>query len=98
MPQPLGAPFRDASFRLRGMAVDQPWRGRGIGRELWQAAAELLSERGVRLCWANARDTALAFYVRLGWRVVGEGFEGEQGLPHHLVTVRVGRSTPGCGS
>ena len=94
IPQPLPqSPTASAgvpSFRLRGMAVDPLWQGRGVGTKLWGAAADRLLQREVEVCWANARDTALEFYVKLGWQVVGGGFAGAQGLPHHLVVVRIG--------
>ncbi|MDA8391849.1 MAG: GNAT family N-acetyltransferase [Actinomycetota bacterium] len=77
------------SFRLRGMAVDPAWQGRKVGTALWRAAAGELRNRGAELCWANARDSALPFYAHLGWRVVGEGFTGEQGVPHHLVVIEL---------
>jgi predicted GNAT family N-acyltransferase len=36
--------------------------------------------------WAKARDSALDFYLRCGFRVVGEQFmEPASGMPHHLV-------------
>jgi hypothetical protein len=43
--------------------------------------------------WAKARDTALGFYLRLGWVVVGEGFV-YNGLPHHTAVLDLAR---GCG-
>jgi hypothetical protein len=37
--------------------------------------------------WANARDTALGFYVSYGMHVVGDGFVATPGLPHHVVVL-----------
>ena len=60
--------------------------GRGIGRELLDAAMERLRNAGFEGLWANARDTALPFYRRLGMDVVGEGFmTSDTKLPHHVV-------------
>jgi GNAT superfamily N-acetyltransferase len=70
--------------QLRGMAVDPDRQGQGIGRLLLDAAVERLRSAGVTRLWCNARDVAVPFYERLGWRVTGEGFfHEESGLPHH---------------
>ena len=40
--------------------------------------------------WANARDTALAFYEQAGFETVGDGFiTPDTALPHHLVIRRL---------
>ena len=70
--------------QLRGMAVDPARQGTGLGRVLVDAAVERLRAAGVRRLWCNARDDAVPFYERLGWRVTGAGFVDEQlGIPHH---------------
>jgi GNAT superfamily N-acetyltransferase len=73
------------AFRLRGMAVEPAWQGRGVGRVLFRAAVDRLRASGAEVLWANSRDSALDFYRCLGMEVVGEGFVTEIGLPHHLV-------------
>jgi GNAT superfamily N-acetyltransferase len=74
----------DAGVQLRGMAVDPAVQGLGVGRLLLDAALERLRAAGVGRVWCNARDTAVPFYERLGWRVTGPGFvHAESGLPHH---------------
>ena len=86
----IPAPTQDragrTTYQLRGMAVDPSRQGQGVGRQLLDAAAERLRAAGVDAVWANARDTALGFYERLGWEIVGDGYvHGPMGLPHHLV-------------
>jgi GNAT superfamily N-acetyltransferase len=71
-------------WQLRGMAVDPSVQGQGIGRALLARAVDELRSRGATSAWANGRDTALAFYQRLGWRVVGAGFRAHD-LPHHRI-------------
>jgi GNAT superfamily N-acetyltransferase len=74
------------SERFRGMAVDPAWRGRGVGRALMRAVADLAKTRGAEVLWANGRDTALGFYTSIGFRVAGDGFvDGEMHLGHHVV-------------
>jgi GNAT superfamily N-acetyltransferase len=72
--------------RFRGMAVDPAWQGRGVGRALMRAVADLAQARGAEVLWANGRDTALGFYTSIGFRVAGDGFvDGEMHLGHHVV-------------
>jgi len=45
---------------------------------------------GNRLLWANGRDTALEFYIRIGFHVVGESFSDlVSQLPHHVVLLEL---------
>ena len=84
---PAPTPYRPeaTTFQLRGMAVDPDRRGEGLGRVVLEAAADRMRTAGATAVWANARDTALGFYQRLGWQVVGEGYvHGPMDLPHHL--------------
>ena len=81
-PTPL-RPGRPA-WRLRGMAVDPDLQGHGHGRRLIAAAIPALGERGAAVLWANARDTAVGFYERLGFTVSGPGFLLRD-QPHHVV-------------
>lgn len=75
----------DGDVKLRGMAVDPEAQGSGAGRAILEAAHERY--RG-RLLWASCRDSALGFYERLGWRVVGEGYDTPHG-PHHRGEIRL---------
>jgi len=72
--------------QLRGMAVDNNRRGGGIGGVLLAAGVRRAFDDGATAVWANARDTALAFYIRHGFEVVGDGFiDPTTGLPHHRI-------------
>jgi len=76
------------AVQLRGMAVEPGVQGTGAGRFLLEAAIDRLRREGVEVLWANARDSALGFYVRLGMEIVGDGFvSGETALPHHVVVL-----------
>ena len=76
------------AFQLRGMAVDEGLQGTGVGRVLLTAAVDRLRAQGADVLWANARDTALGFYQRLGWRVEGDGFlYGYRDMPHHVAVL-----------
>jgi GNAT superfamily N-acetyltransferase len=77
-------PRDDGWWQLRGMAVDAERQGRGIGRAILDEAESRLRALGASGVWANGRDTALGFYERAGWRVVGDGYD-MKGRPHHRV-------------
>ena len=86
---PSPTPYRPGveAWQLRGMAVDPASQGRGIGKLVLDAAVGRLRVGGVPVLWANVRDTAMGFYQRLGWEIVGEGFINEIGLPHHVAVL-----------
>ncbi len=89
---PRETPLRPGvcAVQLRGMATLQPYQGRGVGAALVAAGVIHARALGAKFVWANARDSALAFYVREGFSVEGDGFiDGPTQLPHHVVIVAV---------
>ncbi len=75
------------AVQLRAMAVDESCQGTGIGAVLLAAGVDRAVAGGATVDWANPRDTALGFYDRAGFSVVGDGFvDATTGLPHHVVT------------
>ncbi len=84
VPQPDGD--ADRAVQLRGMAVDPDLGPRGFGTRLVVVGCDRAHRHGARVVWAHARVTALGFYERLGFEVVGPVFEtAATGLPHRLV-------------
>jgi predicted N-acetyltransferase YhbS len=86
------APYVDepAAWQLRGMAVAPALQGSGIGARVLLGAIEIARAAGAPLLWANARVTALPFYERLGFEVVGEEYlHGPLELPHKLVLLKL---------
>jgi GNAT superfamily N-acetyltransferase len=86
---PMATPHRPGAraWQLRGMAVQPAQQRRGYGVALLDAAIGRLRAAGAHVLWANARDTALGFYVGYGMHVVGAGFVAAPGLPHHVVVL-----------
>ncbi|MFN4007962.1 MAG: GNAT family N-acetyltransferase [Chitinophagaceae bacterium] len=72
------------TVRLRQMAVLKGLQGKGIGRVLLQFAENVARDRGYRYLKMHARKTALGFYEKLGYKVVGTEFL-ELGIPHLLM-------------
>ena len=70
------------TIRLRQMAVKNNQQGKGIGQQIMRFAETLARDIGYRVLSMHARDTAIGFYEKQGFRVVGEGFM-EVTIPHH---------------
>jgi len=71
------------AWQLRGMAVAEGWRGRGVGQRLVGFASASLREHGESIrMWCNARVPAQGFYARMGWQTVSEEFEIPTAGPH----------------
>lgn len=85
-PDPWPARPGASAWRLRGMAVAPERQGTGVGGRVLDAAVARLRSVGAEVLWAEARDTALAFYAHRGFAVVGDGFLATPArLPHHAV-------------
>jgi GNAT superfamily N-acetyltransferase len=74
------------AWQLRGMAVAPAYQGRGIGKQVLDAATDAVRAEGAPLLWAYGRVSALGFYQLMGWRAVGEEFTyGPAALPHYVI-------------
>jgi ribosomal protein S18 acetylase RimI-like enzyme len=69
------------------MAVEPAVQRRGIGSAVMAELIRRLEATDAVLLWASARDSAVPFYERSGFRVVeGSGSTPRQtGRPHHLI-------------
>lgn len=77
--------------QLRGMATDPALAGRGLGSQLLLAGVERCRARGDDTVWAKSRVSALGFYERAGFTIVGAVFEtADTGLPHRMVSRSLG--------
>jgi GNAT superfamily N-acetyltransferase len=73
-----------STVRLRQMAVLNNLQGKGIGRALMQFAENIARDLGYKKLMMHARVTAVGFYEKLGYQVVGDIFE-EVTLPHNTM-------------
>ncbi len=71
----------DGEVKMRQVAVSLAHRGRGVGRELVRTSEWIARTQSFRTMVLNARDTAIPFYLHLGYELVGEPFV-EVGIPH----------------
>lgn len=81
------APYLNPGMRLRGMAVEDDWRGRGVGADLIRAMVRVGCDAGMQEVWANARTANLGFYQRTRFKPVSSAFEIPQ-IGEHVVMAR----------
>jgi N-acetylglutamate synthase-like GNAT family acetyltransferase len=77
-------PFNKPGMRLRGMAVEDAWRGKGVGAGLVGRMIEVGVESGIVEVWANARTANRRFYLKNGFKEVSSPFE-IPGIGEHVV-------------
>ncbi len=70
------------NIRLRQMAVRNNQQGKGIGQQIMRFAETVARDKGYKKLTMHARDTAIGFYEKQGYKVIGEGFL-EVTIPHH---------------
>ncbi len=81
-------PGDGGEVRLKQMAVAESHQGKGIGAALMLWVEQALRKSGVESICLHARDTAVAFYEKLGYEIVGEEFT-EVGLTHRRMIKRL---------
>jgi GNAT superfamily N-acetyltransferase len=78
------------AWQLRGMAIDQAYRGQGIGKQILEVAEEDLQSDiayfYVKRMWCNARESAVLFYEKNGWKRVSDVFDIPLAGPHIRMT------------
>jgi len=57
--------------QVRFMAVDESWRGRGLGSRILKGVEQQARTQAIKRLVLNAREVALDFYVKHGYRVEG---------------------------
>jgi GNAT superfamily N-acetyltransferase len=86
LPRPWPLDQSAPATQLRGMAVAKHLQSKGLGRILLDAGISRAKSLDSTYVWARARDNALYFYERNGFKTIGEQFiDDASGLGHHLV-------------
>ena len=80
----LLAPMENGVVRLRQMAVQNNVQGKGIGASMMNYAENLARDKGYKKLIMHARETAVGFYEKLGYKKVGKEFT-EVSLPHYIM-------------
>lgn len=87
---PIGTARILASGQIGRMAVRKPWRGKGVGSALLQAAIDCCPSPP----FLHAQVHAVGFYAAGGFVPTGETFN-EAGILHQRMTFRPTLATPG---
>lgn len=75
---PLGA----GAIKMRQVAVASDWQGKGVGQKLVAASEELAKHLKFKKMTLHARETAVPFYLKMGYHTAGDRFE-EVTIPHY---------------
>ncbi|MEL4403078.1 GNAT family N-acetyltransferase, partial [Shewanella algae] len=59
-------------------------QGKGLGRQLALHAESYARQNGYKLIHCHARDAAKDFYLKLGYKIVGDEFT-EVGIKHYYM-------------
>lgn len=74
-------PVDDQTLQMRQVAVRPDRQGLGVGRRLVDFSEQVAMERGFSRLTLHARETAVDFYLKLGYQVQGDPFT-EVTIPH----------------
>jgi predicted GNAT family N-acyltransferase len=81
----------DTDLKIGRVAVRQDWRGRGIGKELMEAAVQS-AENKCRSVYLHAQISVIGFYEKMGFVTEGDVFD-ESGTPHVIMRKKSDAST-----
>lgn len=70
--------------QIRGMAILQDFQGLRLGEKLIESCEDYLKSEIETLIWFNARESAVGFYEKLGYEIIGDVFDIE-GVGKHYV-------------
>lgn len=67
-------PKNSQMLQIRQMAVQNNLQGKGIGASLMSFIENLARDKGYKCLMMHARNTAIGFYEKFGYKVVGDEF------------------------
>jgi GNAT superfamily N-acetyltransferase len=91
---PEAPAWREAGWRVRGMATRPDRRGRGLGSSVLALLLAHVAGSGGGLVWCNARTGARHLYEGAGFAARGEVFELADIGPHLVMWRAVSAGTP----
>ncbi|UOQ72673.1 GNAT family N-acetyltransferase [Hymenobacter cellulosilyticus] len=78
-------PSGPGQAQVRYMAVDPAFQGQGIGQQLLEYLEDAARRQGLTECILHARQQAVPFYERLGYRVVAPSHQLFGTIQHFLM-------------
>lgn len=76
-------------FRLRGMATLPEYQHKGLSSALLKTAFPLIKQNFCKVLWCNARESALGFYEKVGFKRISESFDIPGIGPHVLMMITI---------
>ena len=80
----------DTQFQIRGMAVLKEHQNKGYGALLVKHCETYIKIENGTLIWLNARENAVPFYKKLGYKINGEAFIIENVGLHYIMIKEIG--------
>ena len=81
-------PINSDTLQLRQMAVNNNLQGKGVGASIISFAENLARDKGYKNMIMHARDTAIGFYERFGYKAIGDEFI-EVKVPHRVMQKKI---------
>ena len=75
----------ETEAQIRSMAVEEEWRGKGIGSIVIKELEKIAIEKGAKKIILQARDNAVKFYERNGYKVVKPSHTLFGSIAHYLM-------------
>ena len=81
----------DTTLKMRQVAVDDKYQGKGIGTAMIDFCECYAKEKGYSEITMHARKTAVPFYTQFGYKLVGDEF-AEVTIPHYKMIKKFGNN------
>ena len=72
----------DNEAQIRYMAVDEAFRGKGIGKEVLKVLEKYIKKNNAKKIVLNARNDVIEFYKNSNYLTVEDYFGSDTGIPH----------------
>ena len=76
-------------YQIRGMAVLEKFQKKGFGEQLLNYCENEIRIKKGELIWFNARETAVDFYKKSGYEIIGGQFEIPDVGPHFILFKKI---------
>ena len=81
--------IEENQYQIRGMAVLEEFQKKGFGEQLLHYCENVIRIKKGELIWFNARETAVGFYKKSGYEIIGGQFEIPDVGPHFILFKKI---------
>jgi ribosomal protein S18 acetylase RimI-like enzyme len=75
----------DDKAQIRSISVEEEWKGKGIGTIVLKELEKIVTAEGAKRIIIHARNNAVEFYKKNGYKVVEESYTLFGVIPHTLM-------------